>query len=394
MRRKCYLLPGFMGTELVYADDPNRLLWCDYAPLSRGEVRFMALAANGIDPLPPDGVALVARDPLPKYFSGTIELLPKTLQDDNYQVVPWGYDWRLDMRVIGHNLAEEIRAEVSAADPCTIVGHSGGGLVARCAWADLVNTGNENLVRRIITIGTPHWGTYSVPKAFFGGGPTLNQLQFLNFLGKKASNDFASGPPVVYLSGTKLAAIVASWPAAYQLLPALDSPAGYPDPLRFDLYIETNYAPGAHVSADRLDEARQVWQRFLKSPESQPPSSILTTVAGQGSPTTAALRAVRPAPLGIGSPLDEYQPGRDGDNTVVTEDAFIEGSVKYYVPSIHMDLLIKVTYQKLLRDWILDSRVAPGPPPAPPTAYIGRVAPNNVGPPIQTNEGFLVPQGD
>lgn len=70
-------------------------------------------------------------------------------------------------------LAAEVERilERCGADRCMIVGHSMGGLVARTYVQDL---GGEDTVDTVITLGTPHRGTYS---AYLGVGPSAAQMR-------------------------------------------------------------------------------------------------------------------------------------------------------------------------------------------------------------------------
>ncbi len=74
--------------------------------------------------------------------------------------------------------------EVAGAERCSIVGHSLGGIVARY-YAQVL--GGEKTLDTIVTLGTPHMGTYA---AHFGVGPVAMQVTyqspFLNELTRTA----------------------------------------------------------------------------------------------------------------------------------------------------------------------------------------------------------------
>ena len=63
--------------------------------------------------------------------------------------------------------------------PCSIVAHSAGGLVARAAWLALGQAGATNLVRRIVTYGTPHQGSYGAVRLWSLDAASLTSVQYL-----------------------------------------------------------------------------------------------------------------------------------------------------------------------------------------------------------------------
>lgn len=79
----------------------------------------------------------------------------------------------IDIPAAAALLAAEVERvlERCGADRCMIVGHSMGGLVARMYVQDL---GGEDTVDTVITLGTPHRGTYS---AYLGVGPAAAQMR-------------------------------------------------------------------------------------------------------------------------------------------------------------------------------------------------------------------------
>lgn len=70
-------------------------------------------------------------------------------------------------------LAAEVERVLAAtgADRCTLVGHSLGGLVAR---AYVQEHGGEATVDTLVTLGTPHRGTYT---SYLGLGPAVTQMR-------------------------------------------------------------------------------------------------------------------------------------------------------------------------------------------------------------------------
>jgi hypothetical protein len=78
-----------------------------------------------------------------------------------------------DHDAIAHQLVPVVERLVGKArrDSCVLIGHSMGGLVARQYVQEL---GGHQLVDTVVTLGTPHRGTYS---AYCGFGRTLEQCR-------------------------------------------------------------------------------------------------------------------------------------------------------------------------------------------------------------------------
>src|SRR6516164_2511970 len=135
-----YILPGILGSELYTEHEPSGLLWVNYGRLVVGEIGRLRLDVDGLSPGPPDGLDCFAGAPLPAYYGFAQSSLFQQLKSRNYDVQPWGYDWRKDILSEGVELANNIRFRSRLGEPVTIVGHSQGGLVARAAWYELKRT--------------------------------------------------------------------------------------------------------------------------------------------------------------------------------------------------------------------------------------------------------------
>lgn len=78
-----------------------------------------------------------------------------------------------DLERIAHVLRPEVERIVgrSPQETCVLIGHSMGGLIARQYVQEL---GGHELVDTVVTLGTPHRGTYT---AFFGVGRAVEQCR-------------------------------------------------------------------------------------------------------------------------------------------------------------------------------------------------------------------------
>ena len=161
---RVYLVPGLLGSNLDCSDPvfPDNL-WVNYTRLALCHFDYLRLADDGISPFPGTGRPCFANGISSSYYAAVHNALLTSPELVDQVVVDWSYDFRLSATRTGANLAAEIRSVVPPADPCAIVAHSFGGLVARVAWWELLRTGDQSRVRRIITIGTPHLGAYGIP---------------------------------------------------------------------------------------------------------------------------------------------------------------------------------------------------------------------------------------
>lgn len=355
----CYAVPGLAGTELFTDAALTAKVWVDYTQLALGNLRYLRLAADGVSPAPPWGQILYPGQPLPDYYGQAIANLGVQLAPHGYTVVPWGYDFRISVRTTGPLLADRIRRDVTAANPCSIVCHSLGGLVARLAWADLVRTGETALVRRIVTLGTPHWGSYGAVRAWSLDAEPVTQLSYLSL-----TSAGVLGPVLAAAQGRiffprDVATLFSSWPSVYETLPSLLAPDAATDPNRAQLYTHA-WPADRGVNTTRLAEARDVFQPLLATANTLPPSWVLTTVGGEGYPTVSGLTF--PSLLGESS---AYTKRDSGDGQVVVSSAELPDSAVIRLNGAHGDLPVITAGIAGAADAILAVRVKPFPPPLP-----------------------------
>ena len=372
---RCYVVPGLAGSELFRDAALTRLLWVSYTQLLLSGVGPLRLGPDGVSPGPPDGVPLYAGAPLPDYYEQATVQLAAALGPHGYDTFTHGYDWRLSTRITGPQLAARLRTEVSPADPCSLVCHSLGGLVARLAWADLVRTGETALVRRIITIGTPHWGSYAAVRLWSLDSEVSSQISFLSWLTATYYT-----VPVAIAAGliwtpTRIAALASTWPSLYETLPSLLAPDAGSDPGRASIYMG-QWPADRGVRADLLADAVNVFQPLMADVSTQPPSWVMTTVAGIGESTVGALVA----PWLLGS-ARAYRVAGDGDTTVQRSSALLDNSAQYTIGGCHGDLPEIAAGLPAAAQAVLDPRGPPGPAP-PPVAVPGSTPYERHGPPF------------
>jgi Lecithin:cholesterol acyltransferase len=371
----CYLVPGVGGSTLGRAPSGASPLWVDYTQILLGQIGQLRLAPDGVSPGGADGRQCYAGGPLEDYYALAAALLDQQLRPHGYRVSPVGYDWRLALSIYAEQLADLIDAEVSQSEPCSIVAHSMGGMVARRAWGALVARGRQGKVRRLVTLGTPHQGSYSVAALWAGESESLGQLALLAAIGTLAQ--ISLGPlatPAVHSIG-QLIELSQSWPSLYALLPLLGSPDQIDDPLRPGLY-SWPWLGSAGVSQHWLDLAGTTWAIEMLAGATYPPADVLTTVAGDGLPTPD--RLVSPASLGYPS---AYGRTTSGDGSVTVASALLPQSAQVVVRVAHTDLPAVLAASGLLAELVLATRLPLAPPP--PTQQVPEItAQQRYGPPL------------
>ncbi|MCI0464549.1 MAG: hypothetical protein L0Z62_47065, partial [Gemmataceae bacterium] len=333
----------------------------------------------------------------------------RTQLGPDWRVTPWPFDWTLSARVSGHQLARRILADAPAhPDGAYLVCHSFGGLVARVAWRTLgegavqVPAGSQGHVRRIVTLGTPHLGSYDP-----AGVWTERENDVLNLVVLK----LGVGPvPKLPGSGSIFRAqvllvyeTIASWPSGVELL-RFNQPTDAADPFRAILYDAHTWAPAlAPPSQTLLTYARDDWQAWMNAPAAMPPADVLVCVAGEGIQTRTRVqlggrrtpawiewatslvpglhldRAVRQSQLPTFSTSDQ------GDGRVALDSALVPGRRQLVVQGEHGRLQDHPTILARVVEWLTEAP-APAPQPerpaGPPHPLWEHVGPLGAGQPL------------
>ena len=206
------VVPGVMGSELI--DEQNRQLWgLNPAQLARAWVTggYDGLSIRrGFDPSD-TGVRATRLLRVPAYmpFLGGLEPYGRILRHlqalwDPRAVLEFPYDWRLPAASHGTALAEAAqvhllrwRDTVRAARPdidadgikLVVVAHSMGGLVTLAA---LSTPGFSEIIRRVISLGTPYFGSVNALSTLADGG------ELPHIFPHRAARDLARTCPGVY----------------------------------------------------------------------------------------------------------------------------------------------------------------------------------------------------
>ena len=98
-------------------------------------------------------------------YDGLINTLKENGLEEGEDFFVWNYDWRKPVSEISEKLGDFLDEKL-ASDEFYLVGHSLGGLVAR-DW--LQNNESDLRLKKIYTLGTPHYGVTKAYEAWSGG---------------------------------------------------------------------------------------------------------------------------------------------------------------------------------------------------------------------------------
>jgi hypothetical protein len=324
----------------------------------------LRLAPNGTDPGPPDGITLQVGTLFPIYAAEPNLRLLYQMRPDDYFVQGFPWDWRMSILPAGDALADVIREANTPANPCSIIAHSAGGLVARRAWSNLVGTGQQGLVRRIVTLGTPHWGSYSSVLVFSGVSPLIDGLLSLNGTLASASNSTITSPFYHRWTRLEIQQLCWTWPSLYELFPVVGAPDATDDPDRADLFHAANWGGGVLPQQAWLDHAYGPYRAWVLSPQSLPPDDVMTCVGGTGQDTRTRLINVQM--LGTDGAVGSTE---EGDDTVTLRSSLLNMSQQIRVQCQHANLFPNSVDNGDARRWIEAVR-SPTPIPPPPTVSV------------------------
>ncbi|MEY4762467.1 MAG: hypothetical protein RLZZ200_2323 [Pseudomonadota bacterium] len=185
--RVVHVVPGFLGSQLGIrrsGNQPPDLLWIDPQDFHLGGLADLSLQA---------GLPIVSLGAMPYTYLA----LKLRLEIAGFTVRWADYDWRRGVEECGAQLASRIAAEPARRQ--YIVGHSLGGLVARAALA-----ATDAMVERVVTLGTPHRGSFAAVQALRGSYFIVRHIAQLD--PSRSAEDLARE-------------VFASFPSLHQMVP-------------------------------------------------------------------------------------------------------------------------------------------------------------------------------
>jgi tetratricopeptide (TPR) repeat protein len=281
-----FLLPGIMGTHLAL---DRKRQWIHVRRLALGGLHQLEIKAENIEP------------------DGLVETVYERLFDHlrlEYDVIPFGFDWRLPIAGSAKLLGTKIKSELDAHNrPVRIVAHSMGGLVSRALilecpdlWQRMTRRGG-----RLLMLGTPNHGSY-VPAQVM-----TREHRLMKYV---AAAD-------LHHSLDDLTLVVRAFPGLVEMLPLKDG-TDLLDPEKWKGFGD--FAPNAGA----LDAAR-AFRLKLANAAIDPEAMIY--VAGRADATPAAMERA-------GSDVTFRYTGR-GDGTVPWDLGLLDGVDTYYVDAEH-----------------------------------------------------------
>lgn len=325
-REAVVLLPGIMGSLLFSIRGVTTLLWINPLLFLNGQGGYLAID-HPEDPRSKPEIDCAAFS-LEKmtYLKMALELRK------NFTVYEFPYDWRLPIETNGDLLAQSIErwSAGESGKQFTLVAHSMGGLVSR-AYLCRHQAAAEKRVKRLITLGTPHYGATSAIDNLFTGNQMMAVVDKLN--DKNGMRD-----------------VVLSMPSIYQLLPAPRSvlPAEIEYPSDWDLYDATAWNVQG-VRQEYLDRGR----KFHETLAAGDPQVDLVQIAGCHIATMTRVKRLMDGGKSKLDPIS-FDEGKDsGDGTVPGWSGFYEKAHLYYIQEVHRDLPGNKKVIEAVRDLIL-----------------------------------------
>ncbi len=297
MKARVLLLPGIMGSKLgkkrkFFFDD---CIWLDFIDVITGNLKKLAIKSEN-SKIIPIGVILFA------YLR-----LKLNLRIAGYDVSFYPFDWRKPIGHAGSDLANKIIKESTQSKHnkrgIHLVAHSMGGLVSRAAIKILEEKNQGHLVRQLLMMGTPNYGSFSPVLALRG---THSIIQTLARLDQKHNPEELSSN------------IFNSFPGLCEMLPARSV---FPD---IDFFDAKNWPSSPRVRPNLLKDAADLESQLA------PGDSRFKLIAGINQETIISCRR-------DGDDY-EYTYGLAGDGTVPLDFARLPGVDTYYVEEKHGSL--------------------------------------------------------
>lgn len=316
------IAPGTGGSELYsppsfFGLGPQLRVWLNYAILTAGAWRWLALNPDGRSSSFPGVGQLAAGWLLPTYYG----LIEQWLSQRGWLVRGAQLFWPGVVESDAVALAEQIRGLAGEA-PIHCLGHSRGGLVLRRALQILQGTGDLALVGRCAGLGVPHQGSWAAASLLGGFDRSEQNLGLLISLGP--------GSSLFSPLYQQLQAVVRTWPVSYELLPAPGA-VGVPAASVAAVYDPAQWAAGgASVSAAWLAAASARWATSLPVPA----AAQWIDVIGVGLNTPDQL-------ISAGPPTDagDYSYSAAGDGVVPARWATQPGRLSITTPTAHSSLV-------------------------------------------------------
>lgn len=251
-----------------------------------------------------------------------------SINNSNYQVIPFYYDWRKQINSHNSEVGNLIASELNGNERIDLVGHSMGGLVGQ---SYLQSSGSNSRLEKLLTAGSPFNGVVQAYPGWSGGEIKNGDLIFrigATILAKRCG---ATGP----FSRAKLQE---SMPFIQNLLPTFN-------------YLEDNSTQAIKPVTEMLAQNNWLPQDFSSSLF----GVAVEALSGNGKSTPYAIRVKTPSKLDQllgnwqdGDPI-KYLTTDAGDGTVLTASSSLPGVTNVVINQSHVGLVqSKEGIQKIL----------------------------------------------
>jgi hypothetical protein len=381
----CVMIPGILGSSLyiqgysgpIDPDNPyanSKLLWVNIAGMGPREWQWLTLQPDGVTPVDPKAPGpVIVGNPLGDYYGHIMKVIASWAD-----LIAFPYDFRFDITTNGSALAKLLVAKKPAL-PVYLVGHSMGGLVARECYKSLKAVAKDSWVERIVTLATPHWGSWDAAAACCGAGSTADLVQTFAFTGVQL-------PPNRKRIFVRDAA--ATWPGLVEMLPSIQPNSPFVNlPQTADVWKLAWYGNASPtLTQDNLDRA----DAFQKALVWTLPKGLVVPVIGfrfqtiHGHPADGEDRLVTK-----NWPMIDV-----GDQNVLEVSAqYLPGIPHVYVAAGHSAITSDFRVSEALESWCVNG--LPSDPTTPPDV----VLPGQPNPPGTDARGFVpgmvpIPIGD
>ena len=302
-RRTVVFVPGSMGSELWLG---NERVWPNVKTIFTNPEIFTYPSSI---PLEPRGIVdevvivpnLIKQDQYNRLGDYLVEALNFRRGVDFFE---FAYDWRQDVRISARQLGDLIQS-LPSSQPLVIIAHSLGTMVSRYYIERL---GGQKRIERAILMGGPHRGSTKILTSM------LIAPEVLPF----------------GIMGERLRQIVLTFPSTYQIIPTYEVGADQ-DGKKINFLDDESWLAKEYIPL--LREGRK-FRRELASTLSFPYVSVF----GYGLKTISEVSIVRDA-AGKVQKVD-YISGNAGDNSVLEQSAFMQGSEIHPVRQHHGSLFV------------------------------------------------------
>ena len=310
------VLHGIMGSELTAFDRRTRgtRIWVNLWNLALGHMRYLRLNDIGRAEFD-DSRSVSATGLIKRYYAEQLLYLSR-----NWRVRGFWYDWRKDLNLSAELLKMQITSWFNDDEPVHLVAHSMGGLVARTfiknypdRWKTMWDEqGKGRRGGRLIMLGTPNYGSFSIPQVLTGLERDVKRLAMLDLRHNMDT----------------MLEIIHSFPGIYQMLPSPENPSVgklYQAETYGNLNIPQHYLNNAkkhhEVLKDVIDKDRMIY------------------IAGYDRLTLSGIKELNSKEKAVFNP-DLYEKTLAGDGQVPHALGFLKDVKNYFVDETHGSLQI------------------------------------------------------